>query len=220
MFSVINFTPKAVDELINAKADVNIQRKDGKTALMLAFNRLPDYYNRIYNDEETCAKVQKEDTEKIVHNLLTAAADINAKDALHKYAADYAKICTTLDRDTANRLVRRLTPNIIELSDGFGLARYGTIKDIQASINAGFSFNISDDKGYTPLHDAVANNLRVESVKLILSQGTDINAVDAYGLSPLMWAARSNPETKIIEFLLALGADVSTINRGGDSALS
>lgn len=226
MFAVTMSTPEIVKTLRDVGADLNIKDKGGATALMLALDT-----NRISHEYLENHKEAKERIEKIVTYLKNGGADKNIKDNRGRYAADYAKWNKFFEKDF--EFVKNLIPTSIESSDVFGLARYGTCQQLQESINAGFSFNVSTDKGYTPLHDAAANNIYEESIEFLIDQGLDVNSLGANDIgkgpawwkpwSPIMFAAYSNTNSEVVKLLLAHGADVTLrvgAYYGVDEALS
>lgn len=86
-----------------------------------------------------------------------------------------------------------------------------------ALLNRGFSPNVSDDKGRTPIHHATFNN-SIEVVHVLWDAGADVDARDAGGNSPLHVAAATGA-TEILSFLLSCAASVDDKNNDGDTAL-
>ena len=68
---MLNSNPAVIETLVKASADVNAQRKDGLTPLMLA---------AIFNSNPA-----------VIEALINAKADVNARDKAGKTAFDYAE---------------------------------------------------------------------------------------------------------------------------------
>jgi uncharacterized protein len=98
-------------------------------------------------------------------------------------------------------------------------ARFGDLKSIEESLNAGADINVRDETfGRTPLMEAAASSQTDAALKLI-EKGADINARDGfYGSTALMFAAGEGA-TKIVKALLEKGAEVNATNNKGYTAL-
>ena len=85
----------------------------------------------------------------------------------------------------------------------------GTLKDVQAAVNAGADLNARDSGGCTPLIDAAAYNKDPEVVTMLLKAGSDIEAQDGvYGGTALCWAANNSENPEVVTTLLKAGADI------------
>lgn len=92
-------------------------------------------------------------------------------------------------------------------SDFLGIARDGTLSDVQTSIYAGADINSSDEYGQTGLMYAASNNEDPQVHAFIVNAGGDVNARSLAGWTALMYAVRDNTNPQVIEMLLDLGAD-------------
>ena len=70
-----------------------------------------------------------------------------------------------------------------------------TLKKLQENIKRGFDVNAQNEKGKTPLHQAVYHNVSIAIIKKLRKAGADVNAKDKKGDTPFLLAAsRSNAE--------------------------
>jgi ankyrin repeat protein len=73
--------------------------------------------------------------------------------------------------------------------------------------------NTKNDRGHTPLYNAVINNSHITNVEFLLEQGANVNIANDYGWTPLHGAAVANARLKTINMLLAKGADINAKNK-------
>ena len=97
--------------------------------------------------------------------------------------------------------------------DVFWLAEKGTPKYFNIALEDGAVFNISDDTGRTPLHNAAVSNRNPESVKFLIEQGINVNAEWKSDVTqtPLSLAVANNNPSAVAE-LLSHGANPDFIN--------
>ncbi|RYZ81807.1 MAG: hypothetical protein EOP06_22845 [Proteobacteria bacterium] len=100
-------------------------------------------------------------------------------------------------------------------------ASTGSLDIVRLLLAAG-AVHAANNKGETPLHEAVygwnESEKRIEIARLLLATGADLNARTQEGRTPLICATRSgNPKTTA--FLLAVGADPADKDYSGASAL-
>ena len=62
----------------------------------------------------------------------------------------------------------------------------GDYNKVRLALNFGADLEAKDKRGWTPLHEASAND-RVEVAKLLLERGADVNAKDSRGGLLCMW---------------------------------
>ena len=72
-----------------------------------------------------------------------------------------------------------------------------------------------DNKGWTPLHDAVSEN-DFATVEVLLKGGADANAKTNLGATPLYYAVSKNASATV-EVLLKAGADANAKDSDGYS---
>jgi len=106
----------------------------------------------------------------------------------------------------------------VSLSAYFETASLGDVAACRLYLDAGFSPDLSDQKGVSVLSRAVrAGHLAV--VRLLLDAGADVNHLSRdRGNSALMDAA-ADGQTDIVAELLARGADLSGVSRNGQNVL-
>ena len=168
--AAINGQVESVRELIKAGACVDHQSHEGRSALMRAI-RYPE----------------------IVHELLTAKADINqhasGKTPLMEAARDR-------DRHAAPQLLETIRLLIgagveIDYENEFGTAlHYAVSADIARElIRAGAKVNHYNEAGYSALMDAVQTG-RTDVVRVLIAEGADVNHYNHHGLTALLLCRR------------------------------
>ena len=75
-----------------------------------------------------------------------------------------------------------------------------------------------NNKGNTPLHEAVFEEGCREAVELLLIQGADIGAVNDKGNTPLHEASKKG-HREIVKVLLSRGADIKDVTKNGSTPL-
>lgn len=79
----------------------------------------------------------------------------------------------------------------------------------------------TDSLSLQPIHfacGALASNVNLEVVQLLVEHGADVNAYDTEGHQPLHLACKSN-HLNVVQFLLSLGVDVNSPGPQGKTAL-
>ena len=98
-------------------------------------------------------------------------------------------------------------------------ARFNKNPDVaRALIKAGLKVNEADEKGRTPLMEAVSGG-NLEAIKALLEAGADPNSSDTNGTTPLMLAADRTWHPEIFKTLLAAGADKNLRDSKGKRAV-
>jgi len=89
------------------------------------------------------------------------------------------------------------------------------ITELSRLQSLGQDLEISDDKGYRPLHIAALDKASSPCLTWLINQGVNINAITTSGDTPMLVAAQSfNPEA--VRLLDQAGADLSVKNNDGD----
>ena len=157
---------------------------------------------------------------QILTILLEAGTDPNIHGehvpALHVAAAnDNAEAAKILISHGAKINVRDTVNNDTALIYG---TRDGKFRVVEYLLDAGADHSLTDKRGFTPLHIAVARN-DMTLVQSLLDHGAAINIrTQGDGRTPLMIAAVAGFE-EMVELLLSLGADPSIVDGGAKSPL-
>lgn len=213
--------PEIVKLLLDAGANPNFQRKDGKTVMHLAYmlknSEIIDILLKsgakdLDPTQKLIAVVQGNGDTKRIQELINAGADVNVKDSrntplLHSAVEnenfETVKLLIEASIDINSKDNMNLTALIYALiSKQTDIAKY--------LIEYGADVNIKDDEGKTPLHYAIIED-DIDIINLILKEGIDINSVDNEGKTPLHYA--SSPTVK--NMLLKLGANTTIRNKNG-----
>ena len=156
-----NATPKEIQALLNAGADVNAKDKDGYTVLMLAAgdNGNPE----------------------VIKLLLNGGADIYAKDNKGNTVLNYAKSDEEKNLIiNATRLGGATWDLLKAVQD-----KNAPPQKIQALLNAGADVNAKDNGGTTALMLAARSNSNPEVIKTLLNAGAELFAKDNKGKTVL-----------------------------------
>lgn len=200
----------AVKILLAAKADPNGKSSRGRTPLMLLVENSQDGERR----------------NQIMRDLITAGADVNARDdagntvliqAAQTVDAAAVKILLDAKADVNGKASGGTTP-LMYLAGLGSDSGYQIMRDL---IAAGADVNARDDAGNTALFRA-AQTSNVTAVKILLDAKAFVNAKVAGGTTPLIYLAeygRDNASYQIMWDLIAYGANVNTSNNMGQTAL-
>lgn len=82
-------------------------------------------------------------------------------------------------------------------------------------IDAGVEVDVTDRRGWTPLHSAARYNSHPEVLITLLEAGAVVDARDNTGATPLHWAASENANVQITNSLLGADADVNARDKYG-----
>jgi ankyrin repeat protein len=195
----------AVDELIAAKADVNVTGLSGETPLMLA---------------------AKSGDAKTVQSLLAAGAAVNAKNNQGQTALLFA---TDESRNSTFNVVKLLIAakaNVNEVNERKQTALMlaairGNFESVKLLLSEGVPVNVKDKDGLTPLMYAVwgSSNSNLDIVQSLLAAGAKVNESDNEGKTVLMYSEWGHlPE--VLKSLLAAHASINARDRKGKTALT
>ena len=193
--------------LVEAGADVNVQDRSGRTALMLAVDRPLSYWKRSNNDTEL-------DHTSRVQSLIKGRADLSLQDKSGRNA-----LMVAIERNQSIDILKLLTENMsvstlnqVNKEGQTALMTAASISDhmngICLLIEAGADLNVTDTElGYTALMCAIheRNNM---AATLLLEKGALVNTVSRYIETPLS-LVRSDK-----------GMITELLSRGLDPALS
>ncbi|XP_065346583.1 serine/threonine-protein phosphatase 6 regulatory ankyrin repeat subunit B-like [Cloeon dipterum] len=176
--------PEIIEMLVNHGADVNLQNKNGWTALHLAARHNPELsqtlldhgadVNSKHNDGWTALHFVTQHNPELSQTLLDHGADVNSKDNDRWTALHYAAIHNP------------------ELS--------------QTLIDHGADVNSKDNDGWTALH--VAARYNPELSQTLLDHGAYVYLEDSEGRTALHDAARYNPKLALKLIDHAMNADI------------
>lgn len=159
----------------------------------------------------------------LILSLFVFAADKNVS----KIDKDFYKAATNCDIELTQKLLSS-GANINANAGGlgwtammkivFGKQEAGQIEMLKFLIENKADVNTLNDFQQIALHIAVANDTRLEEIKMLVDAGSNINAITETGATPLINAAFW-VNTKAVEFLINNKADVNIKNLKGNTAL-
>jgi len=79
--------------------------------------------------------------------------------------------------------------------------RDGGQEIVMVLITYGAEVNVTDERGWTPLHFAAMHG-RVENAKILINNGAQVSPKDRLGKTPLHWAA-SREKKEMVAYLRA-----------------
>jgi ankyrin repeat protein len=150
-----------------------------------------------------------------MQHLLSAGADVNARNALGSPAltwatGDAAKVRLLLERGTNVNVVSATgqTPLLVAAMTN------PSAEVVKLLIAHGADVKTADKLNATALHKAAIGG-DVETLRILLDAGVDVNARDAADFTALM-GATSNGSVAAVKLLLAHGARVNDASGGGE----
>ena len=188
--------PDIIPMLIAAGADVNIQTKDGNTALMIAVRIYPDIVpmliaagadvNIQIKDGNTALMIAAQQRPNVIPMLLTAGAKLHQR-----------------NNDGATALFRSVC--------------FGEDDALLHILNAGGDPNDCNNDGYSALIAAVI--LKSDKIiPILLRAGANVNQQPIMDQTALMYSVFTN--RKVLPLLLDAGADITPHDNLGNTALS
>lgn len=115
---------------------------------------------------------------------------------------------------------KSLTPDELELLRS---ASFDNMEKATNLLNRNISVNIQDNKGNSPLINAISHYGSIKMIKLLINYGANINIKNNDEDTPLICTVRSDLcfkiKKEIIEELLSNGANINTQNNNGNTAL-
>ena len=104
-------------------------------------------------------------------------------------------------------------------SELLGAAAEGDVSSVVLLLDHGADLEAMDDKGRTPLHEAVEFNTDPAVAAVLLDHGANIEARADEGITPLHRAAENNVEPAVAALLLDQGADIAARDNYGATPL-
>jgi ankyrin repeat protein len=192
--------------LLDAGADLEKKRADGRTAYQLAL---------------LCGHTE-------AARFLASKGAATASTAFERFVDACARHEVTNARAIVQAepdLFAKLNPHE---RDGFlRVASQGKRGVVVAMLDCGFPINAKNSSSQSALHHAAWNGQR-EIVKLLIERGAELDAKeDAFGSTPLGWAAHGGQNcvrpgadhVGAIRLLIEAGADIHTTNKWGEGIL-
>ena len=96
-------------------------------------------------------------------------------------------------------------------------AKRGLDHEVIAMLKKGFSVDLQDKDGNTPLFYAIEND-RFQTAVILLEYKANVNHKSKHGFTPLMYAAWKG-HVDLVSLLIKHGADVKAVNVNNDTAL-
>ena len=155
--------------------------------------------------------IKNHKTLEILHSLIKAGADVNAKDNDGRTAL----VIVAQSKPLYNRWQRQLM-------------RQRNLCIIHSLLEAGADVNAKDNSGHTALMYISRSNEPPDILRVLIKAGTDVDAKDDDGRTALIIAAQSAPlnrrqrqgNLKTIYSLIKAGADVNAKDNNGNTALT
>ncbi|KAH9247055.1 hypothetical protein BASA81_015407 [Batrachochytrium salamandrivorans] len=172
-----------VQLLVRAGGQVNTQRNDGITALMVC-----------------TLQSQLE----LVEFLLASGADANLVNTTEGASALFLACHKTLDSETGE------TPllAVVGASNG-ATSTENALAIIHLLIQAGADVDLANLSGETPLCVAAEKNANPELMQVLLQAGADVNKSSGSGMTPILFAIIRGSSSELARLLLENGAIVA-----------
>ena len=208
---------QAVEELLAAGADINLEDTAGETPLLIAATR---GYTNIVETLLAVASAKAALEEPAQPHGEAIATFVNRKDSygntpLYNAAgSNRIKIVELLIKAGADI---NLAENFGETSLHFAAAN-GHAEVVKQLIAANANVNKANPNGITPLYNAAANG-HAEVVKELIAANANVNKASYNDTTPLH-IATANSRTEVVKQLIKAQANVNAKNKDGETPLS
>ncbi len=192
MNAVLGGNPQMVHKLLQFRAVIDAQNKQGETSLILALNR---------------------EFEDVMEKLLQCGADANIAD--HNGQTPLM-IATQHQLEQSMKILIRFGANISAAL--YSAVELGPGLQILQQLQHCSDVNVADASGRTPLYQAVRQG-NTQGVVLLIEAGADINSRDQQGKTTLLEALWCRQSGKVVAPLLEAGADVNISDNWGKTPL-
>lgn len=192
--------------------DINHQRPDGMTALMLAITSKPENARldvaRSF-DPKTGKETKSSRAAATVRALLSSGANKDLRNRDGKTALDLAKerndaeIIAILSPEASARDSVKLDQKLLQ---GIGA---GDAEKVRSAIEAGADVNQVNRSGNTPLMNAAAQG-SLPIVKLLLEKGADLNQKSIQSGYNATYFSASAQQPEVLEYLISQGGELDT----------
>ena len=222
---------EVVKLLLKENADVNIQDKNGVTALMLASLNGHTHVVELLLKENADVNIKNKQGmtalnlaslkghTHVVELLLKKNANVNIQDK-HGVTAlmlaslkGHTQIVELLLKENADVNIQKKD----RLTALVGASENGHVQVVELLIKNNADVNIQKDDGWTALMVASQNG-HTQVVELLLKENADVNTQNEDGWTALMLASQHG-HTQVVEMLLRDNADVNIQNEEGWTAL-
>ena len=235
---------REVTWLIRAGANVNDDRLDGMTPLMLVATYNPNSdvmrvliekgadVNAVFNDASVfhdgmtplMMAARYNSNPDILQILMDSGAVVAAKDRSGLRALDYASENEALRGTNAyGILLEKTTPILLAgekaTNELLSSAHEASVQEVTRLIQDGANADAIGKNGMTPLMQAAFGNSSPEVLRVLIENSSNVNDAVAYGRTPLMYAADNNSNPEILRVLLENGADVNAVSDNEFTAL-
>ena len=207
--SQIIYSQVCVQVLLQHHAEINIQGKDGNTALMYLAHMASQFQIKNLISDKTSAAL-----EKYMCTIINAGADPNLKNDNGCTALRFGANCLNF----VKKMIKSGADVNWKDKDGHTAlteaTELGNVDSMETLIGAGAEIN----SGRTPPLMTAAFKGHVESVKLLIREGADLDFQDENGSTALMTAVIKG-HVGCAKLLIQVGADLNIRAKHGLTAL-
>ena len=210
---------EVVKALIKAEADINLQDKFGRTALMYA--KKGGYLEIVRVLQEAIIEASKAGDLKRVKDLIAAGADVNLQDKNGITALIWANVLGHLD---VVKILIEAKANV-DHQDKYGRTALifasgsGHLLEVAEALSATDTNTRYQEKTYnlqTIMNESKKGHLK--SVKTLITAGANPNLQEQDGMTALIWVSGMG-NLEIVKVLITAGANVDHQNQDGITAL-
>jgi len=192
---------ETIQNIVDAKADINATDKSRRTALHYAAGQL----HHAAGQESTSV------LRFLIDCKCTYSSDFLGYTPLHIASQEGSDVAVRFLLET------KCDPNARSVSGCSALHDTTTLASVSSLVEFGAIVNMRSYSGFIPLHCAVLRSDK-SIIKFLLDRGSEVNCTDSFGSTPLHWAAMKGKLSNI-ETLLVAKAEANIENSIGNTAL-